>query len=77
MCATRGDGARALNLARDQRTSNCGPPQEKFMVCYTVLVLFCAVLCCCSVWWEGRAEEGMEMGMEGKGCDRIGLNGVW
>jgi hypothetical protein len=46
VCATRGDGARALNLARDQRTSNCGPPQEKFMVFYTVLVLCCVVVYC-------------------------------
>ena len=40
VCANRSDGARALNLARDQRTACCGPPQEKFMVRYTP---FCAV----------------------------------
>ena len=49
VCATRGDGARALNLARDQRTSNCGPPQEKFMV--RVLALYCTVVYCCVVMW--------------------------
>ena len=40
VCANRGDGARALNLARDQRTACCGPPQEKFMVRYA---LYCFV----------------------------------
>lgn len=59
MCANRGDGARALNLARDQRTSNCGPPQEKFMVCYTVF-MFTVVLLWCMAEWDGeerRVEE--------------------
>ena len=32
VCAQRYDGEMALEIARDQRTSRCGPPTEKFIV---------------------------------------------
>ena len=42
VCAQRGDGLVALEIARDQRTSRCGPPTEKFMV--RSLTVQCAVM---------------------------------
>ena len=44
VCAQHRDGVKALEVARDQRQSACGPPTEKFMVRTYVRVRVCVVL---------------------------------